>query len=302
VLFLVLLPVDKLQPELIHMASQKIISHALECRVTGDIIFDVVGTGGDKWDTWNVSTGSAIVLACCGIKVAKHGNRSQSGRVGSADFMEALGANIFIDNNRTSQIIEELGFGFLFSQQFHPAIKQASSYRKEIGVRTIFNVLGPLVNPTRPTHMVVGVSLPELGTLYSKVLSLNPHIKHAMVVHSTNGMDEVGIDCETHVWSIKDHKITEYKITPEDFGISRRPIESVIGGQTGKDNAKIFWDILDGKSSVDSYRDWLCMNCACCLVLCEKVKNWTEGFEMVKKVLNDGSVRTLIESYIQKTK
>jgi len=299
--FLVLLRVDTLKPELIFLTSQRIIAHALECSASGDI-FDVVGTGGDNWDTWNVSTASSFVIASCGIKVAKHGNRSSSGRIGSADFIEALGANILIDNKKTSQILEECGFAFLFSQQFHPAIKQASIYRKEIGVRTIFNILGPLVNPTRPTHMLVGVSVPELGPTYAQILALNPRIKRAMVVQSVSGLDEIGIDGETRIWNISaGNPVTQFSITPEDFGITRRDITSIVGGATPQANADIFRDILSDKPNMENYCDWLCMNCAVGLVLLSKAKDWKEGFSMAKEVIRNGTVKKLLDLYIQKT-
>jgi len=301
--FLVLLKVDQLQsqPRLIYMASQKIISHSMECPVTGEELFDIVGTGGDNLDTWNVSSASAFLLGACGVKVVKHGSRSNSGRIGSADFIEALGANILIDNLKVSKIIEEIGFGFLFSQLFHPALKIVSGFRKEIGVRTIFNILGPLVNPTRPTHMLVGVSLPELGGLYASILAENPRIKKAFVVHSKSGMDELGIDGETLVWMVSNGNVTELTLSPEDFGVQRRPISSIIGGETALDNAKIFTDVLQRIPTVESYSDWLCMNGACGLVLLGKAPDWKTGFKMSKQAIADGSVKKLLDQYISKT-
>jgi anthranilate phosphoribosyltransferase len=163
----------------------------------GDVL-DIVGTGGDQIDTFNVSTASGFVLAACGQKVAKHGNRSSSGRCGAADLVEALGVNLNLEPEKLSNIVEKLGFGFLFAQKFHPAMKSVAPIRREIGVRTIFNVLGPLTNPAKPAYIVAGVGTKELGDLYSKVLRL-AGMKAAWVVHSEEGMDEISPAGNTYV-------------------------------------------------------------------------------------------------------
>jgi len=299
--FLVSLKVDTLNASILYSVAQKMVSFALPCPVSGDIVLDVVGTGGDKWDTFNISTAAAITLGSLGIKVAKHGNRSQSGRIGSADFLEGLGANIMLDEKQTASVIDQCGFGFLFVQKFHPAMKFASPVRKEIGVRNIFNVLGPLVNPALPTHFLIGVSVESLGPVYSQVLALNPRVKKAMVVHSVAGMDEIGLDCETLVWLVEGGKVTKTKICPADFGLETRPIESVFGGKDAKENAQIFRDILHGKESVVAYTDWLCINSACALVLCDKAKTYKEGVEITRNACRDGSIAAFLEKYINLT-
>uniref|UniRef100_A0A6B2L8K0 anthranilate phosphoribosyltransferase n=1 Tax=Arcella intermedia TaxID=1963864 RepID=A0A6B2L8K0_9EUKA len=292
--FLVALKQDRITPQLLHWTSQKVVAFAVPVPIDGPV-FDIVGTGGDHWDTFNVSSASSLILASMSIRVAKHGNRSQSGRIGSADFMEALGLDINLHDTKLLHNLKELGFAFLFGPKFHPAMKYAAPIRKEIGIRTLFNFLGPLISPARPTHMLVGVSVRALGPMYAHVLSLNSRVEHAWIVHSVSGMDEIGLDCETLVWEVRSGQISERTIRPEDFGLQRRPVEEVVAGKTARENVEIFHKILRNDPSVAAYIDWVCANCSLALYLHGTVKTLPEGVQMTRDTLSSSKALNYLQ-------
>ena len=242
-------------------------------------LMDIVGTGGDGLDTFNVSTAAGMVLAASGVKCAKHGNRSASGSVGSADFLEALGCNIMLTGPQVASAVEECGFGFLFAQMFHPAMKHVAPARKEIGVRTIFNLLGPLTNPAAPELQVIGVGKKDLGQLFAQLFKLKG-AKRAMIVHSEEGLDEISPAGKTFAWILDGGNITEKEITPADFGLEAHKLEDVQGGSAA-DRATIFRSIVKGgapqacdSSQVKAIRDYIIINAAPAIFLAGKAADF----------------------------
>ena len=207
-------------------------------------LIDVVGTGGDKSGTFNISTVAAFVTAGAGIPVAKHGNKSVSSKSGSADVLKALGINIDLEPKKVEQCINEVGIGYMFAPKFHSAMKYAIGPRKELAVRTIFNILGPLTNPAEAPYELMGVFSEELVEPLAEVLG-KLGCKHAMVIHG-NGLDEITLEAPTKVAEYKDGHVTTYEIKPTDFGIKLAELKEIQGGSP-EDNAKITLDILSGK-------------------------------------------------------
>jgi anthranilate phosphoribosyltransferase len=256
------------------------VSFANPCKVKAPAeTMDIVGTGGDGLDTFNVSTAAGMVLAASGVKCAKHGNRSASGSVGSADFLEALGCNIMLNGEQVATAVDECGFGFLFAQMFHPAMKHVGPARKEIGVRTVFNLLGPLTNPAAPGLQVIGVGKKELGPLFAELFKLKG-AKRAMIVHSSEGLDEISPAAKTHVWLLDDGKISEKEISPADFGLDAHKLEDVQGGSAA-DRATIFREVVKGgdpsaseTAQVGAIRDYIIINAASAIYLAGKAKDF----------------------------
>jgi anthranilate phosphoribosyltransferase len=256
------------------------VSFANPCKVKDPLTtMDIVGTGGDGLDTFNVSTAAGMVLAAAGVKCAKHGNRSASGSVGSADFLEALGCNIKLDGEQVAAAVDECGFGFLFAQMFHPAMRHVAPARKEIGVRTIFNLLGPLTNPAAPGLQVIGVGKKELGPLFAELFKLKG-AKRAMIVHSAEGLDEISPAGKTFAWILDGGKITEQEISPADFGVETHKLELVQGGSAA-DRASIFREIVQGgapqaseSAQVKATRDYIIINAAPAIYLAGHAPDW----------------------------
>ncbi|MGN1133076.1 MAG: bifunctional anthranilate synthase component II/anthranilate phosphoribosyltransferase, partial [Oscillospiraceae bacterium] len=215
-------------------------------------VLDIVGTGGDLSNSFNISTTSGFVIAGAGQNVAKHGNRSVSSKSGAADVLEALGVKIASTPEKAEACINEVGISFLFAQSYHSAMRFVGPTRKQIGIRTIFNILGPLSNPAKADYMILGVYAPKLLEPLAHVLK-NLGVKAAMLVYGNDCLDEISISDSTSVCEIKDDKITSYEIAPEDFGLKRAPKDAIKGGDA-KDNAKITLGILDGTIQ-DSKRD-----------------------------------------------
>lgn len=255
-------------------------------------LIDTCGTGGDKVDTFNVSTISAFVVAAAGGKVAKHGNRSVSSKCGSADLMQALGVNIEMTPQQAKKAIEEVGLGFLFAPIFHPAMKNVIRQRREIGVRTIFNILGPLSNPAQTHYQLIGVydsNLVEPITYVLKELGL----KRAFVVHGLEGLDEVSITTETLVGELNDTDIQVYKVKPEDFGLKRTDIKELEGGGL-EVNKNIAINILSGKD-FSTKVDFVALNSAFSLYLINIVDSIKEGIELSKEVIYSGKSFEVLE-------
>lgn len=258
-------------------------------------LIDTCGTGGDKIDTFNVSTISAFVVAGSGGKVAKHGNRSVSSKCGSADIMQALGVNIEMSPQKVAQSIEEIGLGFLFSPLFHPAMKNVIKQRREIGVRTIFNILGPLSNPAQTHYQLIGVydkNLVEPITYVLKELGL----KKAYVVHGLEGLDEVSLSSETYVGKLDQEEIGFYTVKPEDFGLKRASLKDLEGGdiQTNRD---IALNILLGKD-FSPKTDFVALNSAFSLELIGVAKSITEGIEIAKETIYSKRAYQVLEKLI----
>ena len=221
-------------------------------------LIDIVGTGGDMLNTFNISTAAAFVVSGAGLKVAKHGNRSASSMCGSADVIEKIGINININPKNVAKCIEEIGIGFLFARNLHQAMKYAAGPRKEIGIKTIFNILGPLTNPADADIQLLGVYSANLCEKLANVLK-NLGRKRALVVHGCDGLDEISLSKDTIVYDLKANNITKYKISPEKLGFKLADIND-LKGSNPKMNAKIIIDLLKGKKS--PHRDIVVLNAA----------------------------------------
>lgn len=253
-------------------------------KTNADLLVDTCGTGGDNAHTFNISTISALVAAGAGLSIAKHGNRAVSSQSGSADVLKALGVNIEADADRVSRCIDEIGIGFLFAPLLHPAMKYAIGPRREIGIRTIFNILGPLTNPAGAQVQVLGVYNSKLTELIANVLK-NLGSQHVFVVHGDDGLDEITITGKTYVTELKNNQLQSYTIEPEDFGISRADKVSLIGG-SAEENAKIALDILRGEKGPK--RDIVLLNAAAAIVAGGKVDNVREGIKLAEESIDSG--------------
>jgi len=236
-------------------------------------VLDTCGTGGDMSHTFNISTTVALVVAACGVPVAKHGNRSVSSRSGSADLLEALGMNINLSPPAVEKCLFETGFGFLFAPLFHPAMKYAIGPRREIGVRTIFNILGPITNPAGARRQILGIFTNRLTETIAQVLG-NLGCVDAMVVHGEDGLDEITITDGTKGSRVRDGTVTSSFLAPEDFGFARHPLETIVGGERDE-NARITLAILNGESG--PRRDIVIMNAAAALLVAGRTEMLEEA-------------------------
>jgi len=302
---LALLPIERLSYELVSEAAKVVTEHAPPCHIktpVGVPLCDIVGTGGDGADAFNVSTASGMVVAACGAFVAKHGNRSSSGKCGSADFLEALGATIDLEASETSAIVEECGFGFLFAKKIHTCMKNVAAPRKSLGVRTIFNVIGPLVNPANIDYQVTGVASKALGDLFAKVFQARK-VKRAIIVHSHDGLDEISPAAPTWVWDVRDGQVTHSTMKPEDFGMKRLPLDLVCGG-SATDRAASFRRIVNG--CPDGERDeaienFVILNSAALLFVAGLCPNLAMGAKVAKESLKNGKAKAVLEKYVAAT-
>ena len=252
--------------------------------VDDEIIIDTCGTGGTGMNTFNISTATAIVIAGCGLKVAKHGNRSASSECGSADVLEALGVKLEIGPDLVQRCVLEIGIGFMYAPLFHSAMKYAAIPRKEIGIRTIFNILGPLSNPAGATSQVLGVYEPKLTETLAKVLR-NLGIRRAFVVCGADLLDEITITGKSKVTELKDRKIRTYFITPEKFGVRRASLDEIAGGNAGE-NARIVMSVLKGERG--PRRDIVLLNAAAGLACGFKARNFKEGVKLAAESIDSG--------------
>lgn len=245
-------------------------------------VVDTCGTGGDMSGTFNISTTTAIVVAACGIPVAKHGNRSVSSQSGSADVLEALGVNIELSPEKVEKCLSETNFGFLFAPLFHPAMKFAIGPRREIGMRTIFNILGPLTNPASAKRQILGVFADRLTEPLAEVLGSLGAVD-AMVVHGEDGLDEITICDGTRVSRFRDRKVESFFISPEDFGFKRADLIDLIGGGK-KENADITVSILNGETG--PRRDIVLMNSAAAIVVSGLASDFAAAKEFAAEAID----------------
>jgi len=252
---------------------------------------DTCGTGGDGACTFNVSTAAAFVASAAGIPVAKHGNRSVSSKSGSADVLENLGVDINLQPSDVEECIEEIGIGFLFAPVFHMSMKHAAGPRRELGFRTIFNILGPLTNPANVKGQILGVYHKNLAEPVARVL-LNLGVERAMVVHGLDGIDEISVSDETFVCEIKDGKIESYVIDPEMFGL-RRALKDEVKGGDAVENAKIILSLFSGEKGPK--RDMLLINSAAALYIGKAVNSIREGIELAEWVIDSGKALKKLE-------
>ncbi|HLZ91038.1 MAG TPA: anthranilate phosphoribosyltransferase [Candidatus Acidoferrum sp.] len=250
-------------------------------------MIDTCGTGGDGFDAFNISTAAAIVAAAAGAQVAKHGNRAASSRSGSADVLEALGVRVDLPCERVGVAIRKLGIGFLFAQAAHTAARHAAPARKLIGSRTVFNLLGPLTNPAGAQAQVLGVfSADVLDLMAATVAELG--IQRAFVVHGCGGLDEISLAGETQVAEVWAGEIRRYTVTPEDFGVTRAPLEAIAGG-TPQENAEIITRLFAGEPG--PRRDMVVINAAAALVAANRASDFLEGAQLAAKALSSGAAQ-----------
>ncbi|MEI7998904.1 MAG: anthranilate phosphoribosyltransferase [Candidatus Omnitrophota bacterium] len=253
-------------------------------KTKNEIVLDVVGTGGDHKGSFNISTATAFVVASCGVAVAKHGNRSVSSPCGSADVLEALGVNVHLEETFVSECLDKVGIAFLFAQRLHPAMKNVASVRKSLGVKTIFNILGPLTNPAGATHQVTGVYSRDLVEPMAHVL-MNLGSKRAMVVHGHDGLDEITTTGKTFISEVKDNQIISYDIDPQELEIARASLDDFKGGNA-QENTRILEYILN--SGKGPKRDIVLVNSAYSLYIAGAVENITAGLRMAEHAIDSG--------------
>ncbi|MBW1782365.1 MAG: anthranilate phosphoribosyltransferase [Deltaproteobacteria bacterium] len=268
-----------------------------EINVEDETILDTCGTGGDGTNTFNVSTATALVAAGGGVKVAKHGNRAVSSLCGSSDVLENLGVNLDITATDVERCIREVGIGFLYAPLFHSAMKHAVGPRQEIGIRTIFNLLGPLTNPAGASAQVLGVYEPQLTEKMALVLN-RLSTREAFVVCGEGTFDEISICGPTKVSHMKNGDVRTYEMTPEEFGFSRAPIEAIKGGNP-RENAQIIRDIVDGEKGPK--RDMVILNSAAAFVATGLASEFREGFERANDSIDSGRAREKLDRLVQFT-
>lgn len=262
---------------------------------TGMEIFEIVGTGGDNAHSFNISTTSALVAAAGGMKVAKHGNRAASSQCGTADCLEALGVNIQQSPDRCRQLLKEVGMCFFFAQKYHTSMKYVGAIRKELGFRTVFNILGPLTNPGMPSMQLLGVYDGYLVEPLAQVL-VNLGVRRGMVVYGQDKLDEISMSAPTTICEIRDGWFKSSVITPEDFGFARCSKEDLKGG-TPEENAKITLGILSGEKGPK--RDAVLMNAGAALYIGGKAETMKEGVALAAQLIDSGKAMEVLKKLIQ---
>jgi anthranilate phosphoribosyltransferase len=257
-------------------------------------VADCVGTGGDGANTINISTTAAILAAACGLKMAKHGNRSVSSMSGSADLLEALGVNLMMSPQTASDCLAQANLCFLYAPAYHSGFKHAAPVRKTMGIRTMFNIIGPLVNPAQPSVMLLGVYTPELIETLAKTLMLTG-VKRAWVVHGS-GLDEIALHGTTDLTEINNDQLVKKQISPEDFGLQRYPLSAIKGG-TPRENADIITSILSGNGE-DAHNAAVIINCAALLYLHDKTDSLKEAAQLASKVLASGKAAATLATLV----
>ena len=258
-------------------------------------VLEIVGTGGDHSNSFNISTTSSLVIAASGIKVAKHGNRAASSKCGAADVLEALGVKIDISPKQSADLLKQIDICFLFAQNYHIAMKYVAPVRKELGIRTVFNILGPLTNPAGASMQIMGVYDATLVEPLARVLN-NLGVKRAMVVYGEDGLDEISLSSSTQICEIHDGHYTCYKITPEQFGFERCLKEELVG-VTPQENAKITLDILKGQKGPQ--RDAVLMNAGAAIYIGGKAQDLQEGIAIARQMIDEGKALKKLEDFIQ---
>ena len=270
-------------------------ANAIPVKVTSPVV-DTCGTGGDKSSSFNISTAAAFIAAGAGLKVAKHGNRAMSSCCGSADVLEALGVNIELGAEAVAQCLETAGIGFMFAPLFHPAMKYAAAPRRDIGIRTVFNILGPLISPAHAQFQVMGVPTQELGEKIASVLH-KLGTKHALVVHGRDGMDEISISGKSLVWDITQQGVSPpYKVSPQYFGFKEAEMTEIKGG-TPEDNARILRSILEGEQG--PRRDIAVMNAAAAIVAGNRASDLKEGARIAEEAIDSRQALEKLDALIK---
>jgi anthranilate phosphoribosyltransferase len=265
-------------------------------KVTTDgFLVDTAGTGGDGQNTINISTAAALVAAAAGVTMAKHGNRAASSSCGSADVLEASGVKVDLSPTGVKRCVEEVGFGFMFAQGFHPAMRHAGGVRREIGIRTVFNILGPLTNPAGAKAQLLGVANPIIGEKMAQALG-RLGAQRAMVVHGEEGLDEISISGPTRVWELGSGAIHSYSVTPEDVGLPRSPTKAILGGSK-EDNVRHLRGVLKGKGG--PMLDVVLLNAAAALVVGNTAENLRDGVEKARRAVASGEAIDRLEALVK---
>lgn len=272
--------------------------HATPVPHPGMKVLEIVGTGGDGSNSFNISTTSAFVIAAAGVKVAKHGNRAASSKSGTADVQEALGVNIHQDPAKALSMLEKVGFCFLFAQQYHAAMKYVGGIRKELGFRTVFNILGPLTNPANPDYFLLGVYDGYLVEPVAKVLD-KLGVKNALVVYGTDHLDEVSPSAPSLVCELKEGYYRTSTICPEDFGLVRGEKEELLGG-AAEENANITKDILSGKIQ-GTKRNAVLLNAGLALYAAKAVPTMKAGIDKAAEMIDTGAAYKKMEEYVKES-
>jgi len=284
--FLTSMKLDESTPvEAIAAAASVMRSHAIALPIAAELrpkLLDVVGTGGDKIGSFNISSTVSLLCAAAGAYVAKHGSRSITSKSGSADMFESLGVRLDLDIDQSARLLEETGFCFMFAQNHHPAMKFIMPVRKSISEKTIFNVLGPLTNPAGVQKTMLGVFDKSFVPKLAEALRIN-EASSALVVSSREHMDEVSISDITYAARLQEGNIKEFEIDPENFGIKRVPLEAIVGGEA-KENAQILYNIFNNQAE-DAQRDIVLINAACSLMVEGMVRDIQDGLEIAKATL-----------------
>jgi anthranilate phosphoribosyltransferase len=269
---------------------------ALPVKVSGALV-DTCGTGGDGSKTFNISTTAAFVVAGAGLKVAKHGNRGMSSGCGSADVLDALGVKIDLGAAEVERCLEDIGIGFMFAPTFHPAMKYAAPSRKEIGIRTVFNILGPMTNPAGAQCQLLGVFDEALCMIMAEVLGILG-CRHALVVHGEDGLDEITLGGKTTVCELKDEQVSRYYIDPEDFGFARTSVDQLRGGPP-QENADILRLVLKGEKG--PYRDIVLLNAAAALVTGDVESDLEKGVKLAAEAIDSGRAQEKLDRLVELT-
>lgn len=296
--FLIALRIKGETPEEIAAAAQTLRSKGVVVPVTRTNVIDTCGTGGDHSGTFNISTAAAIVAAGAGAVVAKHGNKAISSRCGSANVLQELGVNIDMTPERVGACIDEVGIGFLFAPKLNPGMKHVAGPRAELGQRTIFNLMGPLLNPARAKRQVIGVFDNKLTRVVAEVLQ-RLGSEHVMVVSGTDGIDEISLCAPTLVAELKDGAIKEYILNPQDLGFSLATKEDLLGGDAPQ-NAAILRDIFSGTKGPK--RDVVALNAAAALYVSGLAANLKEGVAKVKAALDSGAAAKTLADWMEFSK
>lgn len=275
--------------------AQAMREHALTVDGGDMDTLEIVGTGGDRAGSFNISTTTAFVAAAAGIKVAKHGNRAASSKSGTADCLEALGANINLEPEKCVSLLEDAGFCFFFAQKYHTSMKYVGAIRRELGFRTVFNILGPLTNPIKPTRQLLGVYDEYLLEPLAKVLT-SLGVKNGMVVYGREKLDELSTAGETAVCEFNNGEYNSYVLTPEQFGLTRSTKQDLEGG-TPEENAAITRDILSGKDKGPKYETVL-MNAGAALYIAGKATDIADGIEKARELIDNGEALKAMERFV----
>ena len=292
--FLTAMSMKKETIEEITGAASGMRKHCIKLLNDMDIL-EIVGTGGDKSNSFNISTTSSFVVSAAGIPIAKHGNRAASSKCGAADVLEALGAKITISPEKSKEILEKINFCFLFAQNYHIAMKYVAPVRRELGIRTIFNILGPLVNPAGANMQLLGVYDEDLIEPMAHVLS-NLGVKSAMVVYGADGLDEISASSITKVCEVVNDNYKTYEIEPEQFGIKKCKKEDLLGG-TPQENAKITRDILSGAKGAKT--DAVILNSAAGIHIAKPEISIVEAIDIAKEVIENKKALNQLEMYVK---